>query len=257
MQSIISPRQSTDYEQTMKIRKAMKSLFCLGARAPDYHSDDGRGNCARALSPPTQSNDDMTTSSRDSILDNAIFRKWERKSLQRGAAKFLWLTGSHNPGKIIPTRILDHLREGPEAVAIFTVSSRNSSSTPDTILRSWIEQLIQKNDVLPHEAQDVRQLPDSNLWPLLRDRLSSCLDGVTLVVDGLDQLEWPDGRSRFLKSLKKRLRDTPARVFIISRDDPDIRGQLDPIVCEDDPRANDALHVLRVSEDDVSLGAFY
>ncbi|KAK8227675.1 hypothetical protein HDK90DRAFT_495730 [Phyllosticta capitalensis] len=209
MHSIISPRQSTDYEQTMKIRKAMKSLFCLGARAP---------------SPPTQSNDDMTTPSCDGILDNAIFRKWERKSLQRGAAKFLWLTGSHNPGKIIPTRILDHLREGPEAVAIFTVSSRNSSSTPDTILRSWIEQLIQKNDVLPHEAQDVRQLPDSNLWPLLRDRLSSCLDGVTLVVDGLDQLEWPDGRSQFLKSLKKRLRDTPARVFIISRDDPDIRG---------------------------------
>ncbi|KAK8242773.1 hypothetical protein IWZ00DRAFT_385589 [Phyllosticta capitalensis] len=244
MQSILSPRQSTDYEQTMKIRKAMKSLFCLGARAP---------------SPPTQSNDDMTSSSCDPILNNAIFRKWERKSLQRGAAKFLWLTGSHNPGKIIPTRILDHLREGQEDVAIFTVSSRNSSSTPDTILRSWIEQLIQilqRNDVLPPEAQDVRQLPDSNLWSLLHD-LCPCLDGVTLVVDGLDQLEWPDGRSQFLQSLKKSLRDTPARVFIISKDVPDIRGELDPIICKDDPRANDALHVLQVSESRVSLDYFY
>lgn len=278
----------------MKMRQSIKSLLCLGVRArkdaPDYHSDDGSGKCAQASNSPTQSNDNETTSSAnarrenvlglleatytdqtlhdalrlrhentcDWILDHTIFQEWASKSA--GAAKVLWLTGAPGIGKTFLTaRIVEHLLgQDSKQVAYFFASKRLS---PSETLRSWAAQLILKNDVLGNGAEDLKQLRDSDVWAFLHN-VALKLNGVTLIIDGLDEsqpVEPRDGQSKFLQKLKESLQNTPARVLVATRDVPDIRGELSPDICGNDLGEGITFHELNVTRDDVSedLDAYF
>ncbi|KAK8236477.1 hypothetical protein HDK77DRAFT_428427 [Phyllosticta capitalensis] len=119
------------------------------------------------------------------------------------------------------------------------------NQTPNAILRSWISQIIQQSDIAIPIAEEVllprdqkARQPVEDLWKLL-SRLSKSLDGLTLVLDGLDELSRATEalqynkssvRAQFLQDLKDSTQNTPAHVLVVSRDLLDIRQELTPNV---------------------------
>ncbi|KAK8206281.1 hypothetical protein IWZ01DRAFT_529635 [Phyllosticta capitalensis] len=181
------------------------------------------------------------------ILDQPVFQQWTKEIA--GMAKILWIHGAPGFGKsYLSARIVSHLlQHNPKRVAYFFVSNDDTSHIPHTILRSWISQIIQQSDeaipvvekALSDGVEEVGRQIDSKLWKLL-SHISKGLNGVTLVLDGLDELspvsqakkcdKAGDDISQFLRDLKDNMQKTSARILVVSRDVLDIRREMTPEV---------------------------
>ena len=76
-------------------------------------------------------------------------------------------------------------------------------------------------------------VPDLELWGLLK-AIINAVENVILIIDGLDECigagDWSSGgfnsREKFVETLKDIVTNTTTKVLIMSRDEADIRSQL-------------------------------
>ncbi len=175
------------------------------------------------------------------LLDSPTFREWLLLDNTAGAAKFLWLHGPAGYGKtVLCSTVIEYLTSTSTApVAYFFLSSESESrDDPYLAVRSWIAQVISSDSKAFAVARDEwhdqhEQLASRATITNLFREILHVIPNYTFVLDGLDECSWMGqnhNQSSILKEFVELIlhttTDTPARVMIFSRDEPEIRQTL-------------------------------
>ena len=166
-------------------------------------------------------------------------------SSQPDKGKLFWVHGPPGFGKTFMSAwIIKYLIEEKQGLVayFFCVADNQPTRDPYSILRSWLSQLLMKDDRVPalmdayfatRTSRD-QVLTHQDLWQLFRT-IGENIAGCTLVIDGFDecnhvnsgaQYHTEDPRSQFLRDLITHLAKTKSRVLVVSRDVRDIRACL-------------------------------
>lgn len=166
-------------------------------------------------------------------------------SSQPDKGKLFWVHGPPGFGKTFMSAwIIKYLIEEKQGLVayFFCVADNQPTRDPYSILRSWLSQLLMKDDRVPalmdayfatRTSRD-QVLTHQDLWQLFRT-IGENIVGCTLVIDGFDecnhvnsgaQYHTEDPRSQFLRDLITHLAKTKSRVLVVSRDVRDIRACL-------------------------------
>ncbi len=162
-------------------------------------------------------------------------------------AKVLWINGPPGCGKtILCASIIQRLRSpatSPRAssppsatLAYFMYSSELQSRNHSLmIVRSWISQLVLSSEEAQNAAlsyvpvNEAGTATSSELWELLA-AIAKAVPQCAFIVDGLDECSVPhDERMQFLADLKKAVAHSLTRILVVSRDEVDIRSELQPL----------------------------
>ncbi|KAL8832406.1 MAG: hypothetical protein Q9191_000278 [Dirinaria sp. TL-2023a] len=175
------------------------------------------------------------------IRSHPSYISWEFQDSDDGIAKLLWIHGGAGFGKTVLTAsLIQHFREtsGVPLAYCFSANHAKSVHELDGIVRTWITQLIWKDNTILDLAnrmrlkQNTRRASRDDVWTLLKDIVTEIQSGV-LVLDGLDEFQSIDDRRReFLADIKKAVQATNFRVLITSRNEFDIESQLRPSAAE-------------------------
>ena len=178
----------------------------------------------------------------DWILHRHAFQEWTFPVNGDGKPKFLWIHGGPGFGKtILSARLVGYLTTHMSipVVYFFCVAEEESKREPYAILKSWIDQLVQCNEIaleltyVEYSSIKTRAPTSIELWRIFR-MIAQSIQCV-IVVDGFDEcvainkssrLHMRSDRSQFLQSLTKEAESTKAQVLLVSRDNEDIRGSL-------------------------------
>jgi len=161
-------------------------------------------------------------------------------------SKILWIHGPAGFGKtVLCGRIIDHMESESSSYGrvlfFFCSGEDHDRKHPFAILKSWIGQLIAKDDTAVEIAMEDDQLQqkisegttmsEADLWSLLRKMVTQA-SRCTLVIDGYDECvdavtkiskyHTQPWRIHFLKELTKAISGTGTRVLLVSRNQPDI-----------------------------------
>jgi ankyrin repeat protein len=167
------------------------------------------------------------------IFSKPAYCDWISNDFANGA-KVLWICASAGSGKtILCASLVAHLKHLNTFPVAYFFASPHAQSGGDLgfIIRSWISQIARLN-------YDVRELllgcfepgeraQDSVIWRLFGSIISQNHQ-YTLLLDGLDEYDRTDGvRTKFLHDLKEKTKGTATRILIFSRDELDIRTELE------------------------------
>ncbi|KAL9608440.1 MAG: hypothetical protein Q9167_006739 [Letrouitia subvulpina] len=170
----------------------------------------------------------------DWILGHPAYN-WESQKSEEAVAQLLWIHGPAGFGKTVLASWLicrtKEISEGPLAYC-FSSSHAQTVSELDGIVRTWVTQLIRKDNTLldlayqMRQRQNTRRASREDVWTLLKDIMMQVIDCV-LVLDGLDEFQGVDNsRANFIRDLKKAVQFTRVRVLITSRNEFDIESEL-------------------------------
>ncbi|KAL8880552.1 MAG: hypothetical protein Q9198_002068 [Flavoplaca austrocitrina] len=178
------------------------------------------------------------------ILEREEFRSWASPGNIDDVTRILWISGSAGFGKsVLCARLIHYLRMdlGKKVAYFFCSFVDEVKRQLRSILRSWTMQMI-----LQHEAAlDVakrsyleRQSPiatEQDLWHLFK-RINAQIGGCVFAVDGYDEctseilnVKSPAtaiSRAALLKSLVDSMKGSTCCLFLVSREDHDIRERL-------------------------------
>ena len=167
---------------------------------------------------------------------------------QLDTAQLLWIHAPAGHGKtMIAAKITNSLlNDSDMTVAYFFYSSEDGiRREPLSAVRAWIHQIMMRHDnafeIVEQYmyAQSSQAASEPDLWRLLKAIVQTVSD-VALIIDGLDECSRADdwrnsvvsSRETFLLNLISAVSKTTARVLVLSRDEPDIRSQLQPGILE-------------------------
>ena len=156
---------------------------------------------------------------------------------------FLWIHGPPGFGKtVLCATLINHLRrkiEGPISYFFCNFEAEHPQG-PQTILRSWVSQLLKHNHdgylqaVERFRAKNARAASESELWTLLQD-LSLAINSCYFVIDGFEECTGggkklmsnatTDQRLLFLQRLVISLAHSRSHVLIVSRDSLEMQDQ--------------------------------
>ncbi|RSL56191.1 hypothetical protein CEP54_008931 [Fusarium duplospermum] len=183
----------------------------------------------------------------DWVLNLPEFARWDDCDGQ--TSKILWLHGPAGFGKtVLCARVIDHM-EGKSSsygrvLSFFCSGITQERSRPFNILKSWIGQLIAKDDTAVEiavedgriqqelsEGTAVLEADQDYLWSLLGKMIKETAR-CTLVIDGYDECidahrkiskyHGQSCRIDFLEKLSTAISGTGTRVLLVSRNQPDL-----------------------------------
>ena len=174
------------------------------------------------------------------IFDRPVFRRWLEAEVSAGP-KLLWVHGPAGFGKtILCAQVVQNLSSTPDTpVAYFFFSSDlESRKDPYIALRTWVSQIVSRNETA---FELVRQRRELNLEPASTQatradvitvftQLLHAIPGCIFVADGLDECTYLNNSNtsvkKFLHDVTKAVVGTRAGVLFVSRDEPEIRQAL-------------------------------
>jgi NACHT domain/Ankyrin repeats (many copies) len=166
------------------------------------------------------------------IYDTLEFKSWESRKYQH-----LWIYGKPGSGKsVLAASFVEYLQMHDSAVAYFFCSSGDDSrQTIDSILRTWLWQLL---DQMPqfvslalenHYKGSGTQGSLAVVKSTIHEVISQCNKPVNLVVDGLDECDLTPKNLRRLVEFLVTLGQN-AHVIIVSRPENWIRNTIFPLM---------------------------
>lgn len=198
------------------------------------------------------------------ILGLAAFQKWA--TCEGKISKILWLHGPAGFGKtVLCSRIIEQMDEQSDdfgQVLYFFCSGDDSErKRPFAILKSWIGQLLAKDDTAVEvaikddelqqkisEGVAVSEADQDCLWSLFRKMINH-VSHCTLVIDGYDECTEASTvtskyhnqscRTHFLQELVKTITGTGTHVLLVSRNQQDIKDVV--MGCCEDPESLKAI----------------
>ncbi|KAJ5929153.1 hypothetical protein N7454_007001, partial [Penicillium verhagenii] len=206
--------------------------------------------------------DDRTEGTCQWILNRPWFRDWSESHFPNDHAKFLWVNGPAGFGKsMLCGKVISHLTLELQTpvVYFFFSSDLESRRDPFLVIKSWLCQFLAQPaafEVIRERwlAQQGQRATRPDSLYLLRE-ITKLIPGCSLIIDGLDECTWvgqsqavdeSDTITRFLLKLKEAVIDSSTRVFIMSRDEPEIHQSLTEDTFEDA-----SLFQYRILPDDV------
>jgi ankyrin repeat protein len=167
------------------------------------------------------------------IFAKPAYCDWISDNFSNGS-KVLWICASAGSGKtILCASLVAHLKRLNTFPVAYFFASPHAQSGGDLgfIIRSWISQIARLNDdvreLLLGYSETGERAQESVIWELFGSIVSQDHQ-YTLFLDGFDEYDRLDGvRTRFLHDLKERIKETATRVLISSRDEWDIKTELD------------------------------
>ena len=170
-----------------------------------------------------------------------MFLDWISPQFSIGNAKILWVNGPAGYGKtILCAKVVEHtltVLDSPVAHYFFSSDSEKRGD-PFSVLRSWISQIIEHNSDAFRiacerwDSHDGGAATRTDILDILK-AIVRTVPNCTFIVDGLDECTWNpaelwkggDSGSLvgFFKSLQEAVKQTRARIMILSRDEPTIR----------------------------------
>lgn len=182
------------------------------------------------------------------MLDLAAFHGWT--TCEGKTSKILWLHGPAGFGKtVLCSRIIDHMESQTNSygrVLFFFCSGQGRERAhPFAILKSWIGQLLAKDDTAVQvaikddqlqqkisEGVAITEADQDCLWSLFREMVKE-VSHCTLVIDGYDECietsvvvskyHTRSCRIHFLQELIKAIDGTGTHVLLVSRSQHDIK----------------------------------
>lgn len=178
----------------------------------------------------------------DWILRRPEFQIWTNLDPAFDFSKILWIHGPPGFGKtMLFARLLEYLfmQNGVPVAHFFCIGGVDAKRQPRAIIRSWVAQLVNQNEVAVEVVRDfyygkeARRATDSDLWTLFKEvnlKIGTCF----FAIDGYDECIKPDlqsknsvnDRSVFLRKLVAVAKDLKVRLLLVSRPESDIRTQL-------------------------------
>ena len=173
----------------------------------------------------------------DWILEKAEFKAWLASGTPSKATNILWIRGKPGSGKTFLTaRIIDHLKCHATLAYFFCSYGHTRKRRPLEILKSWILQLIEANEIACKTAKKAFQekasevATESEVWRIFH-RTVLQVQCCYFVVDGFDECIGEDestinttqnARERFLTYLSDSVAQTGVKILFVSRYDLDI-----------------------------------
>jgi hypothetical protein len=196
----------------------------------------------------------------DWVLTKPVYLDWIGPEFPGRTAKSLWINSPAGFGKtVLCASLIQCLAmSSPDPLAFFFFSAaevRNDFVLP---VKTWLSQLVANlPDVfelaLDHAPdKDTEVASTSEIWDLLSATVRKT-PNCTLVLDGLDECaQTGDKRMQFLAKLKQAVGNSTTRILVVSRDEVDIRSQLEPLENGSGSQlAPITTAELRITEDDV------
>lgn len=170
------------------------------------------------------------------ILSHPAHTSWaSERSEGEKIAQLLWIHGPAGFGKTILTSwLIHHQKEISDCPLAYCFSSSHAQTVSelDGIVRTWVTQLIRRDNALldlanqTRQRQNTRRASREDVWALLKEIILQVVDCV-LVLDGLDEFQGVEhGRTSFIRDLKKAVQFTRVQVLITSRNEFDIESEL-------------------------------
>ena len=194
----------------------------------------------------------------DWIFHNTAYNAWVSADFPDEKAKFLWLCGPAGHGKtILCAKIVQYLKDSSPSTLTYLFSSNHvqAGGQPEGILRFWVSEMVRINqDTLGlirdslQRGEGSRVASQTEIWAVF-EIIVSQIPGCTFVLDGLDEYSrFDECRVEFLANLKKAVAGTTTRILVASRDEGDIRSELDPVYQNS---VEQTLLKCRISKDDI------
>ena len=205
----------------------------------------------------------------DWIRSRTAFVDWISPEFPAGSAKMLWIHGPAGHGKtILCASIVQHLLAAldPKVAFFFFSSESGSRGDPFIVIRSWISQVISRDQDAfelacsrcdPKSGQTATRTEILELFKAITETTLGC----TFIVDGLDECVKPTETWRshddnstlgLLKAIQQSVARTTTRILIVSRVDADIKFGFRS-VAEVDP--NILLYEHAISPDEIQPDA--
>jgi ankyrin repeat protein len=174
------------------------------------------------------------------VLQRPEFQAWTASNPDSEVTKFLWIHGPPGSGKTILSASTVQYLLGHCSASVsffFSVGEDESKRDPQTVVRSWVAQMIRKDDIALEAAreayagkgtQPATQLDLRQLFRTISQRVPNCF----YILDGLDECakynslsraHTLDSRIRFLQELIVSAAQTGSHILIVSRYDADIK----------------------------------
>ena len=208
----------------MDIRADLNATRCwinAYSTADDYHrvqAERERGTC-------------------DWILEKAEFKAWFASGTPSKVTNILWIRGKPGSGKTFLTaRIIDHLKCHATVAYFFCSYGHARKRRPLEILKSWVLQLIEANEIACKTAKEAFQekaseiATESEVWRIFK-RIVLQVQCFYFVVDGFDECLGEDestiyttqnARERHLTYLSESVAQIGVKILFVSRHDLDI-----------------------------------
>ena len=168
------------------------------------------------------------------IYSNPAYQTWISDAAPDEGARILWICAPAGSGKtILCASMVERLKSIQDlSVAYFFASPHaQSGGEPSFIIRSWITQIARLDsnflELLLGHVEAGQMATTSTLWSIFGVIVAQNRN-YTFVLDGYDEYSRDDARANFLQTLKERTKGTVTKILVFSRDETDIKAQLDP-----------------------------